>query len=57
MIFKQLFDHDTWTYNYLVANGHNREAILMGSVLDHQAVRDLRRIVEAVPANRSCGKD
>lgn len=45
MIFRQLFDHDTWTYTYLVADEDTREAVLIDSVLD-QAERDLRLIGE-----------
>jgi len=45
MIFRQLFDHGTWTYTYLVADEHSRQAVLIDPVLD-QAERDLRLLDE-----------
>jgi sulfur dioxygenase len=32
MIFKQLFDHDTSTYTYLIASAPGREAIIIDPV-------------------------
>lgn len=32
MIFRQLFDHDTYTYTYLIASGIGREAVLIDPV-------------------------
>jgi glyoxylase-like metal-dependent hydrolase (beta-lactamase superfamily II) len=32
MIFRQLFDHETYTYTYLVASGIGREAVLIDPV-------------------------
>ena len=48
MLFKQLFDHDTWIY--LLADPESREAIMNGLNLAHP-----RRIHEALPANMTCG--
>ena len=35
MIFKQLFDHDTSTFTYLIASAPGREAILIDPVKTH----------------------
>jgi len=40
MLFRQLFDYETWTYTYLVADEKTREAILVDPVLE-QVDRDL----------------
>ncbi|WP_150467000.1 MBL fold metallo-hydrolase [Francisella sp. SYW-9] len=32
MIFRQLFDQDTWTYTYLIASGYGREAVIIDPV-------------------------
>lgn len=32
MIFRQLFDQDTWTYTYLLASGYGREAVIIDPV-------------------------
>ena len=32
MIFRQLFDYDTWTYTYLIASNKGREALLIDPV-------------------------
>jgi len=45
MLFRQLFDHDTYTYTYLVADPQTREAVLVDSVLE-QWERDLQLIQE-----------
>lgn len=34
MIFRQLFDHDTWTYSYLLADEASREAIIIDPVVE-----------------------
>lgn len=34
MIFRQLFDHDTWTYTYLLADEESREAIIIDPVVE-----------------------
>ncbi len=46
MIFRQLFDQDTWTYSYLIASAPGREALIIDPVLEQtdaylQLVRDL----------------
>lgn len=41
MIFRQLFDAESWTYTYLLADPETREAALIDSV-DEQAERDAR---------------
>lgn len=45
MLFRQLFDHDTWTYTYLLADQLSGEAIIIDPVLG-QVDRDLRLIAE-----------
>src|SRR5690606_18842226 len=43
MIFRQLFDRDTSTYTYLLADPETREAVIIDPVLE-QVDRDLRLI-------------
>lgn len=45
MLFRQLFDLDTWTYTYLIADLKTQEAILVDSVLE-QVERDLKLLNE-----------
>ena len=45
MILKQLFDHDTWTFTYLLADPNTREAVIIDPVVE-QVERDLRLIAE-----------
>ena len=35
MFFRQLFDPETWTYTYLLADEHSKEAILIDPVKEH----------------------
>ncbi len=35
MLFKQLFDQETWTYTYLIADPTNKEAVLIDPVNTH----------------------
>ena len=35
MIFKQLFDKDTWTYTYLIADSVSKEAVFIDPVNTH----------------------
>jgi sulfur dioxygenase len=35
MLFKQLFDQETWTYTYLIADPVNKEAVLIDPVISH----------------------
>ena len=35
MLFKQLFDQETWTYTYLIADPINKEAVLIDPVITH----------------------
>jgi len=44
MLFRQLFDQDTWTYSYLLADETTGEAILIDPVVE-KADRD-RRLIE-----------
>jgi glyoxylase-like metal-dependent hydrolase (beta-lactamase superfamily II) len=45
MIFRQLFDYDTWTYTYLIADERTREAALIDAV--HEKIeRDLKLLGE-----------
>lgn len=45
MIFRQLFDTNTWTYSYLLADDKTREAILIDPVFENH-LRDLAMIRE-----------
>ncbi|MBL6990791.1 MAG: MBL fold metallo-hydrolase [Bacteriovoracaceae bacterium] len=45
MIFKQLFDQNTWTYTYLIADAKTREGIIIDPVYE-QEQRDLKLINE-----------
>ena len=45
MIFRQLFDYETWTYTYLLADEQSREAVLIDTVKE-QVERDLRFLNE-----------
>lgn len=45
MLFRQLFDRDTWTYTYLIGDIDSKEAILVDPVLE-QVERDLQLISE-----------
>ncbi len=35
MLFKQLFDQETWTYTYLITDPVNKEAVLIDPVITH----------------------
>lgn len=45
MLFRQLFDQDTWTYTYLIADPKTKEAVLVDSVIE-QVERDYKLINE-----------
>lgn len=45
LIFRQLFDYDTWTYTYLLADAETREAVLIDTVRE-QVPRDLQLLDE-----------
>lgn len=45
LIFRQLFDYETWTYTYLLADPRSKEAIIIDPVLE-QTSRDLALIRE-----------
>jgi len=45
MLFRQLFDQDTWTYTYLLADAATGEAVLIDPVLE-QVDRDLQLLTE-----------
>lgn len=45
MIFRQLFDYETWTYTYLLADPETKEAALIDTVKE-QAARDLNLLGE-----------
>ncbi|HIK38220.1 MAG: MBL fold metallo-hydrolase [Geminocystis sp.] len=45
MLFRQLFDQDTWTYTYLIADEETKEAALVDPVLE-KVERDLQLIRE-----------
>lgn len=45
MLFRQLYDHESSTYTYLIADTSTREAVLVDSVLEH-IERDLKLLQE-----------
>lgn len=45
MLFRQLFDYDTYTYTYLLADEKTKEAVLIDSVYE-QAERDYKLVTE-----------
>ena len=45
MLLKQLFDYDTWTYTYIIADEKTREAAIIDSVYE-QADRDAKVLTE-----------
>jgi sulfur dioxygenase len=45
MLLRQLFDHETWTYTYLLADEESGEAVLIDPVID-QLERDIRLLEE-----------
>lgn len=45
MIFRQLFDQDSWTYSYLVADETTREAVLIDPVVE-RLERDIQLLSE-----------
>lgn len=45
MIFRQLFDYETWTYTYLIADPESKEAALIDTVRE-QSARDLALLSE-----------
>lgn len=45
MLFRQLFDQETWTYTYLIADETTREAALVDPVFE-QVERDLQLVKE-----------
>ncbi|WP_439330801.1 MBL fold metallo-hydrolase [Merismopedia glauca] len=53
MLFRQLFDEDTWTYTYLIADTDGKEAILVDPVAE-QVERDLRILEELGLKLRYC---
>lgn len=45
MLLRQLFDHETWTYTYLVADEESGKAVLIDPVID-QIERDIKLLDE-----------
>ena len=45
MLLRQLFDHETWTYTYLLGDEASGEAILIDPVID-QVARDIKLLQE-----------
>ena len=45
MLLRQLFDHETWTYTYLLADEESGEAVLIDPVID-QLERDIKLLQE-----------
>ena len=48
MLLRQLFDYETWTYTYLLADEESREAVLIDPVID-QIERDIKLLDERMP--------
>jgi glyoxylase-like metal-dependent hydrolase (beta-lactamase superfamily II) len=53
MLLRQLFDYNTWTYTYLIADPNTKEAVLVDPVLE-QVERDLQLIKELGLTLRYC---
>lgn len=53
MLFRQLFDHTTYTYTYLIADPDTKDAVLVDSVLE-QVERDLTLVNELELTLRYC---
>ncbi|MCS6812820.1 MAG: MBL fold metallo-hydrolase [Cyanobacteria bacterium] len=53
MLFRQLFDQDTWTYTYLIADTNTKEAVLVDSVIE-QVERDYKLMNELGLTLRYC---
>lgn len=53
LLLRQLFDRDTWTYTYLIADPNTKEAVLVDPVLE-QVERDLQLIKELGLTLRYC---
>ncbi|WP_298613277.1 MBL fold metallo-hydrolase [uncultured Thermosynechococcus sp.] len=53
MLFRQLFDYDTWTYSYLIADEATGDAALVDSVLE-QVDRDVQLIEQLGLKLRYC---
>ncbi|MBF2079412.1 MAG: MBL fold metallo-hydrolase [Synechococcales cyanobacterium T60_A2020_003] len=53
MLFRQLFDYDTWTYTYLIADPDTKDAILVDPVLE-QVERDWKLLQELGLTLRYC---
>jgi len=45
MLFRQLFDQDTWTYTYLIADRNTKEAVLVDPVIE-KVERDFKLLNE-----------
>ena len=45
LIFRQLFDYDTWTYSYLLADSESREGVFIDTVKE-RGDRDLKLLKE-----------
>jgi glyoxylase-like metal-dependent hydrolase (beta-lactamase superfamily II) len=53
MLFRQLFDAETWTFSYLIADPASQEALLVDPVLE-QVDRDLKYLQELGLTLRYC---
>jgi len=53
MLFRQVFDYETYTYTYLIADADTREAVLVDPVLE-QVDRDLKLLKELGLTLRYC---
>lgn len=55
LIFQQLFDYDTWTYTYLLADAVSKEAVLIDTVIE-KVDRDLK-LIDELGLNLKCVLD
>jgi sulfur dioxygenase len=53
MLFRQLFDYNTWTYTYLIADLKTKEAVLVDPVLE-QVERNSKLVQELELRLRYC---
>ena len=48
MIFRQMFDKESWTYSYLLADEETKEAVIIDPVID-QVERDIKVVEVIIP--------
>ena len=48
LLFRQMFDKESWTYTYVLADEDTREAVIIDPVID-QVERDIKMIEVSLP--------